>query len=595
MSGPAQKPDKKVIAEILEEIATLLAIHGENVYKVRAYENAARALQRVREPLEELIRSDRLRSIRGIGASTARVIQTVYETGEIPPILRELREKTPPELLELLEIPGLGPQRVHVLYQKLGVRSVADLKYMLETGALAQLEGFGPRTVEKIREGIEQYEATRDYFLLGVVYPIAQALETFLQQIWSGPVRIVGSVRRWCPVVRNINILLQGQPDPRVRDQLITAAPIRMEVLETEATTWRLRVVPTGIPVHLVWVVPADWPWAVRYWIGSREHNQQWHDWTVEQGYTWSGIRMLRDSQPVALPESVPRDIGDEPIFAALGLAYLPPEVREGRGEIARAVAGTVPRLIGWSDIRGVVHVHTHYSDGADSLLEMLKTARAFGLEYVGISDHSPAAHYANGLDRHRLLQQWQEMDVVQQQIPEVRILRGMEVDILPDGSLDMDDDLLERMDFVVASVHSRFQMGEREMTERIIRAMRHPCATILGHPTGRLLLGRKGYAVNLDRVFEVAAETGTLIEINANPHRLDLDWTLIEKARSMGVRFSIDPDTHRRADLRDYIYGVGIARKGWLTAEDVANTRSWPELLEWFHQIRARKMKQNG
>jgi len=586
------RPDKKAVAEVLEEIATLLALQGENVFKVRAYENAARALTRTREPLDELIRTGRLQTIRGIGSSTAKVIQEYYETGEPPTLLRELRAKTPPGLLELLAIPGLGPQRVRLLYEKLDVRTVADLEYALQENRLQLIEGFGPRTIETIRQGLELYRAASGRFLLGRVYPIARAMEAFLRQRWPGPVRLVGSVRRWCPVVGNVNLILQGSPPEDPTCLNLNQAPLPLDVLELQDSTWWLRAPSVGLPVVLTWVPAEDWPWAVRYYTGSREHNQAFREWAVRQGYTASGFRLQKDGTPLPLPPTGTADdaYGDEPVFAALGLAWLPPEVREGRDEIERAVRGDVPRLIEPDDVRGVLHVHTDYSDGADSLQEMMETARELGLEYVGISDHSPAAYYANGLDRERLLQQWAEMEEVQRRVPEVRILRGMEVDILPDGRLDLDEDLLQRLDFVVASVHSRFQMSRAEMTERIVRAMRHPCTTILGHPTGRLLLGRKGYEVDLDRILEVAAETGTLIEINANPYRLDLDWTHLEKARRMGIRFSIDPDTHRKSDLGDYVYGVGIARKGWLTAADVVNTLPVSELLDVLGQKRRRR-----
>ncbi len=586
------RPDKKAVAEVLEEIATLLALQGENVFKVRAYENAARALTRTREPLDELIRTGRLQSVRGIGSSTAKVIREYYETGEPPALLRELRAKTPPGLLELLEIPGLGPQRVRLLYEKLDIRTVADLEYALQENRLQLIEGFGPRTIETIREGLALYRAASGRFLLGKVYPIAVAIEAFLRQRWPGPVRLVGSVRRWCPVVGNVNLLLQGVPPSDPSGFGLDQAPVRLDVVEFQDPTWWLRVPSVGLPVVLTWVPAEDWPWAVRYYTGSREHNQAFQAWTTRQGYAWVGLRLQKDGAPLSLPSTGTADdvYGDEPVFERLGLAWLPPEVREGRGEIERAVRRDIPKLIEPTDVRGVLHVHTHYSDGADTLQEMMETARDLGLEYVGISDHSPAAYYANGLDRDRLFQQWAEMEEVQRRVPEVRILRGMEVDILPDGRLDLDDDLLERLDFVVASVHSRFQMSQAEMTERIVRAMRHPCTTILGHPTGRLLLGRKGYEVDLDRILEVAAETGTLIEINANPHRLDLDWTHLERARQMGVQFSIDPDTHRKSDLGDYVYGVGIARKGWLTAADVVNTRPASELLELLRQKRRRR-----
>ncbi len=378
------RPDKKAVAEVLEEIATLLALQGENVFKVRAYENAARALTRTREPLDELIRTGRLQSVRGIGSSTAKVIREYYETGEPPALLRELRAKTPPGLLELLEIPGLGPQRVRLLYEKLDVRTVADLEYALQENRLQLIGGFGPRTIETIREGLALYRAASGRFLLGRVYPLAVAIEALLRRRWPGPVRLVGSVRRWCPVVGNVNLLLQGMPPSDVSALDLDAAPVTLDVVERQDSTWWLRAPSVGLPVVLTWVSPEDWPWAVRYYTGSREHNQAFRDWTTQQGYAWEGFRLRRDGTPLAIPPTgtTADDVyGDEPIFECLGLAWLPPEVREGRGEIERAARRDVPKLIEPGDVRGVLHVHTDYSDGADGLQEMMETARDLGLE----------------------------------------------------------------------------------------------------------------------------------------------------------------------------------------------------------------------
>ena len=574
-------PDKKEVAALLNRIAILMQLKGENPFRVRAFENAARTIERLQIPLEELVPAGKLEGIKGIGSTIARLVETYWKEGEPPDLLKELEAAVPPGLVELLEIPGLGPGRVRTLHQKLGITTVEDLEAALAGGRVAQLEGFGPRVLEKIQRGLELYRTYQGRYLLGHAYPLARQLIDALNRAGLRAA-IVGSIRRWCPIVRNIDILIESKPDARPL-AIWESADFKFERLDTNGPRWTIRNLDLNIPVVLLFTSAEDWPWALRYFTGSRSHNQQLDEIARARGYIREGWRYQKDKKVPAV-----RDEAD--IFALFGLAWIPPECREGRDELAMASGGSFPSLVTNDDIRGVVHVHSRYSDGADAIAELLDEARTLGLEYVGISDHSKAAHYANGLDEARLEEQWAEIDELQKRYPDVRILKGMEVDILADGTLDLDEEHLRRLDFIVASIHSRFQMPREEMTARIIRAVRHPCTTILGHPTGRLLLSREAYAVDLEAVLDAAAETGTLIEINANPYRLDLDWEMMPSALKRGIRFIINPDTHHRKDLADYQYGVGIARKGMLPPESIANTLPADELIELFRSIRTRK-----
>lgn len=574
-------PDKKEIASLLNEIAVLMQLKGENPFRVRAFENAARAIERIQEPLETVIAEGKLVNIKGIGATIARIIEAYWQTGEEPEILEELRKTVPPGLLELLEIPGLGPGRVRTLYEKLGIATIEDLEQALEKGQLSNLEGFGPKTLDKIKRGLDMYRTYQGRYLLGHAYPLAVTLTHTLKE--NGiRAEVVGSIRRWCPVVRNIDILIEGPPSKAILE-IWQKEDFVFEPLDMNGTRWTLRNLDLNIPVVVLFTPEDLWPWALRYFTGSRGHNLMLDRIAGEKGYQRNGWVYQKNGE-------IPAIQTEAEIYALMGLDYIPPECRENRDEFEIAASGTFPTLVNADDIRGVVHVHSHYSDGADPIRDLLEEARTLGLEYVGISDHSQAAHYANGLDASRLEKQWEEIEQLQRAYPDIRILKGMEVDILADGSLDLDEDHLKQLDFVVASIHSRFQMDREAMTERIIKAIRNPYTTILGHPTGRLLLSREPYAVDLEAVLDAAAETGTLIEINANPHRLDLDWEMMQVAVAKGVRMIIDPDTHKRKDLSDYIYGVGVARKGRLTADWIANTLSAGELLELFQAIRRKK-----
>ncbi len=574
-------PDKKDVAALLNRIAVLMQLKGENPFRVRAFENAARTIERLQIPLEELIPAGKLEGIKGIGSTIARLVEAYWQEGAPPDLLKELEAAVPPGLVELLEIPGLGPGRVRTLHQKLGITTVEDLEAALTDGRVAKLDGFGPKILEKIQRGLELYRTYQGRYLLGHAYPLARQLVEALNRAGLRAA-IVGSIRRWCPIVRNIDILIERQPDT-LPLKIWESADFKFERLDTDGPRWTLRNLDLNIPVVLLFTSKEDWPWALRYFTGSQTHNQQLDEIARDKGFVREGWRYLQD-------EKVPAVKNEADIFALFGLAWIPPECREGRDELMIASSGSFPSLVTNENIRGVVHVHSRYSDGADAIADLLEEARTLGLEYVGISDHSKAAHYANGLDEKRLEEQWTEIEELQKRYPDVRILKGMEVDILADGTLDLDESHLRQLDFVVASIHSRFQMPREEMTARIIRAVRHPCTTILGHPTGRLLLSREAYAVDLEAVLDAAAETGTLIEINANPYRLDLDWEVMQSALQRGIRFIIDPDTHRRKDLADYRYGVGIARKGRLSAESIANTLSADELLELFRFIRDQK-----
>ncbi len=570
------KIDKKEIAHFLEEIAIRLQILGENPYRVRAFQNAGRAVERLQEDIERLIREGKLESVKGIGKTTAKLIQEMIETGEPPALLKDLQEKLPESVMDLLEIRGLGPGRISLLYRKLGIRSVDELEQALESGQLLALEGFGPKTLTKIRDGIERFRAYRGKFLLGKAYPLAQELYAELHA-QGFKAEIVGSVRRFCPVVQNINVVLTG----KTHEQALEIVKKTLQGWKTEdlhGAEWRFVHHTLGIPCLIEWVPEDLFPWTIRYRTGSKTHNEKFYAFVVEKGFTWDGLCIHKDNK--RLPVQT-----EEDIFHLLDLQYIPPELREGGDEIVLAEKGKLPELVNVEDIQGLIHVHSHWSDGADSIEELVIEARSLGLSYIVLTDHSAYAQYAHGLDEKRLEEQWKEIDRLNRKYSDFHIFKGMEVDILPDGSLDLAESHLQKLDVVIAAIHSRFQMKREDMMNRILKAIRNPYTTIFAHPTGRLLLGRKGYEVDFDILFRVCAETGTLLEINANPHRLDLDWTRIPQARKHGIRFSIDPDTHHKADLRDYIYGVGIARKGGLTPEIIANTQPVDAVIQWLRK----------
>lgn len=561
------------VPQVLEEIAMLLEIKGENPFKTRAYYNAAKALSGI-EDLEEMIRERRLKEIRGVGDAIAAKIDEYISTGAIT-YYEDLKKEVPPTLLELLQVPNLGPKKIKILYDQLNVTNVGELEYACKENRLINLPGFGKKTQEKILKGIEFIKQHKGEFLFGDVCHEAEQIKEKLQKaVADSFVEVCGSIRRKKEVVKDIDILA-GSADVEKVSSYFVAMPEVNEVLLTgdTKTSCRLR---SGIEVDLRVVGVEAFPYALMYFTGSKEHNVRLRGIAKRQGLKLNEYGLFKDEMPV-------RCRSEEEIYRALELACIPPELREDMGEIEAAEKGMLPELVAVDDIRGAFHVHTEFSDGTDSIAKIADAARRMGLSYIGISDHSRSAYYAGGLSVEDLRRQWDIIDQYNHEHPDLHIFKGIESDILPDGSLDYPEDILEQFDFVIASVHSNFTMKRDDQMRRIITAMKDPYTTMLGHPTGRLLLSREGYEVDMRTIIEVAAEHHVIIELNASPYRLDIDWRQLRYAKEQGVMISINPDAHATGGLTEIVYGVGIARKGWQEKEDILNTRTADEVAKIF------------
>jgi DNA polymerase (family X) len=569
--------NKKEVASILEDIGILLELKGGNPFKTRAYSNAARTISGLTSDLTDLVESGEIGNIKGIGKALAEKITTLVTTGKLD-YYEDLKSEFPPTIFELFGIPGLGPKKIKKLYDTLGIRSLTELEYACNENRLVDLEGFGAKTQDNILKGI----SIRKKFSEKFHFPVARnAAEDILKHVnrSKGIKRseIAGSLRRKKEIIGDIDILVSTakKDAENIMKNFVTAPDIEQVV--AEGKTKSSIIMKTGINVDIRVVADKEFPFALHYFTGSKEHNVHMRRIANEQGYKLNEYGLFRESDNARVSCSEEKDI-----FVKLGLEYIPPELREDTGEIAAAEKGTLPNLIEETDLRGTFHCHTTYSDGANSLEEMLQAAQSRKWEYLGIADHSQSAQYARGLSKADIRRQRKEIDALNEKYGSCRLLHGIESDILADGSLDYDDKTLDEFDFIVMSVHSRFKMTEAEMTKRVIRAIKNKHTTILGHPTGRLLLSRDGYNIDLVQVIDAAADYGKAIEINAHPYRLDLDWRWVKYAKEKGVTICINPDAHNTDGLDDVRYGVGIARKGWLEAGDVLNTQPLQEVLHY-------------
>ncbi len=574
--------DKKEIVKILEEIGRLLEIKGENPFKARAYYNAARQIEVLQQDLNELVNQGRLKELKGVGDALAQKIETLVKTGHLP-YYENLKASVPSGLLEMLHIPGMGPKKVKTVYEKLGITTIGELEYACHENRLRDLPGFGLKTQEKILKGIELRKKYKERYHLPVALEEATKLKNYLAQHPNVQLlEIAGSLRRRKETIKDIDLLVSCQETARQQIVNHFVAYHEVDTVTNQGTTKASIVLKSGMACDLRLVSPEQFPFALQYFTGSAEHNTALRHLAKKQNLTLNEYGLFPEGQKESL-----KCTNEAELYQQLGLSFIPPELRENYGEIEAAAQGSLPSLIEKDDLKGLFHVHTVYSDGANTLEEMAKQAMKMGFAYIGICDHSKAAYYANGLSVERIQQQHEEIDRLNEKLAPFVILKGIEVDILADGSLDYDDETLARFDFVVASVHSSFNLTEAEMTERICRALRHPLVNILGHPTGRLLLGREAYAVNMDVVLETAARFNKVIEFNANPYRLDLDWRQGIRAVKMGIKTVISPDAHSIEGLQDFEFGLAIARKAWCTANDVLNSFSVPELKAFFAEQR--------
>jgi DNA polymerase (family 10) len=568
--------DNKEAASILSEISILLELKGENPFKVRAYQNAARVIEGYAGDLGAAVGDGSIREVQGIGSGIAEKLEELAKTGKLG-YYEELKRSIPEGHLEMLRIPGMGPKKVRAVYEKLGIRNIGELEYACHENRLLDLPGFGRKSQENILRGIEFLKKYRERFLLGTVLGEAEAL---LEAVLKSPAvkrgSLAGSIRRKLETVKDIDIVCAADDSAPVMESFVSGPGVETVIAkgETKASV----KLASGINVDLRAVSDGQFPYALHHFTGSREHNIAMRGRAQKRGLKMNEYGLFRGEELI-------RCRTEEEIFRELGLQFIPPELREDRGEIEAAERGEIPKLVAFEDLRGPLHVHSDWSDGVNTLAEVAAAARERGWAYVGIADHSKSAAYAGGLTEERVREQQEEIDALNRKVKGVRLLKGTEVDILPDGSLDYPDAVLAAFDFVVASVHSRFTMPEKEMTARICRALQNPHVNVLGHPTGRLLLSREAYPVDLEEVIRVAAKHRVAVELNSHPQRLDIDWREIRHVKSYGGRVSINPDAHNIAGMDDMAFGVGIARKGWLGADDVINTLALERLLQFFNK----------
>ena len=569
--------EKLAIAGVLDEIAMLLELTGENPFKVRAYAAGARTLETLTEDLDELIKSGRLGDVPGLGEALVDKITTLHRDGVLP-FHQKLKASVPAGLLEVIQIPGLGPKKVRALWQQLQVEDVARLKAVCESGEVAALKGFGEKTQVKILEGIKNRLAYAKRYrwvdAAEIAEPILEGLKNLVQVKMAD---YAGSLRRARETVGDLDFIV-GATDPAPIMEWFVNYPGVKEVTAHGETKSSVRF-GNGLQADLRVVPPEQYYFALHHFTGSKEHNIAMRHRALSHGFSMSewGLKSL-DEKKVA-----PKAQSEADVFKAMGLPWIPPELREGAGEIEAAEAGRLPELVQLKDIRGVFHNHTVASDGDNTVEQMAKEAERLGWSYIGISDHSKSSFQARGLDEARLAEQIEEIEKLNRSGKlKIRILSGSEVDIMRDGTMDFSDEVMRELDFVVGAVHSLFTLDEDAQTKRIIKAIENEHVDMIAHLTGRLLNRREPYAVDIPKIIDAAAANDTIIELNANPSRLDMDWRWWRLAAEKGVRCAINPDAHDIGQLGFVACGLRVARKGWLTKEQILNTQSLPEVLRW-------------
>ncbi|HYK11840.1 MAG TPA: DNA polymerase/3'-5' exonuclease PolX [Gemmatimonadales bacterium] len=549
--------DKPAVGQVLDEIARFLELKGENPFRVRAFENAARAVTGFPGDLADGVKSGALAEVHGIGKATLQIVSDLLDTGRSS-VLDELREQIPPGLVEMTRIPGLGVTKIRQIHDALDIDTVTDLDAAAADGRLAALPRFGAKTADNVRRGIAHLRRSTEFRLSHHAAAEARSIRESLSALeGAARVEVAGSVRRRREVIRDLDFLI-GYQDPAARDAIVKRLRTTPGVTDSSGAENALTLrFASGTLADVFFVTTEAFGLAWVRATGSAAHLAQ--------------LETRANERKVSLAHGAYPEEKD--VYSALGLAWIPPELREGTGEIDAAAAGTLPRLVEDRDLRGFVHCHSNYSDGTTTIAEWAEACAAAGYSWMGLTDHGQGA-FAGGLKTEDIGKQHGEIDAVNRANPSFTVLKGIEADILEDGKLDYDAATLDRFDFVIGSIHTRFGMTEQQMTDRVLKAMDDPHLTILGHPTGRLLLSRDPFPIDLERVLRRAADRGIAIEVNADPHRLDLDWRHVREARDFGVTVSIGADAHSVAGMANVGVGVGVARKGWVEADDVLNTR---------------------
>src|SRR5437773_5422071 len=567
--------NKEEIAGILERIATLLELKGENPFKIRAYTNAARAIETFGANVSNFEDEEAVAKIPGIGKSIALKIKELAETGSLK-YFEELSAEFRPGILELFSLPGLGAKKIKALYDKLGISSIEQLQNACEQGRIAELPGFGETTQQKLCDAIARRAAHAGSFQFGQVAVEAEALRADLAAHEAAlQVEIAGSYRRRKEIVHDLDLLVATN-EPDAITKFFVSHPLVESVIAQGPTKSSVRL-RSGVQCDLRVVTTAEYPFALAYFTGNKEHNIELRSRALKRGWTLHEYRLAPlppdpKAKKKGPAKKIPKVRDETDLYGALDLDFVPPELRENCGEFEAAEKHRLPKLIEKENLRGTFHCHTTASDGHNSLEEMAEAAQELGLEYLGIADHSRSSIQAHGIDETKLRSQIATIRKLNKNFDGFRLFAGVECDILRDGSLDFPDEVLSQLDFVVASVHSALGLSEADMTRRMIRAMENPFVSMLAHPTGRLLLKREPNKINVAKILDAAAGTGTWIELNAAPKRLDLDWRWWPMAKQKGVKCVINPDAHRAERLQDLWFGIGIARKRWLTKDDVMN-----------------------
>jgi len=570
--------DKKDVVRILDQTATLLELGGADFFKVRAYRGASRALESSGMETDINTKAKDLQATKGIGKNIAGHIVELISSGTFAEYER-LKASTPPGLLVMLRIPGMGAKKVKYLFDNLGISDMETLEQACLENRLSVLPGFGKKTQDNILKGIHAVKRYQQKFLYGQV--IGQA-ESILEKLRKGGsvirASLAGSLRRKKEIIKDIDIVA-STGEPEMLMELFTGLDDVEDVIARGSTRSSIRLA-SGINADIRTVEDWQFPYALHHFTGSREHNTAMRSLSKKSGIRMNEYGLFKGKELIKCKS-------EKDIFGVFGMQYIPPELRENHGEVEAAQKGQLPALVEPSDIKGIIHIHTTYSDGKMTLEQAARKAMDMGFSYIGISEHSRSARYAGGLKEEDIDNYLTEIDRLNEKLEGFRVFKGIESDILNDGSLDYDDRTLERFDFVIIAIHSNFNMSKNDMTKRIIKALQHPYASILAHPTGRLLLARDPYEVDMEKIIDAAAQSNVDLELNSSPFRLDLDWRYGRYAKQKGVKVFIDPDAHTLDGLYDYSFGVNIARKGWLEAKDIANTMDAGKMADYLENKR--------
>lgn len=557
--------NNKIVSKTLQLLGQLMELHDQNAFKAKAYSNAAYRIKKLDLDLSSFSQKD-LENIEGIGKTVASKICELHDNGTIKE-LEELVAITPPGIVEMLQIKGLGPKKIALIWKDMGIENTGELLYACNENRLAELKGFGYKTQEEIKKAIEfALTSTGKYHYAAIEEQALNLLQELKKSALATRISFTGDFRRKCEVIDKLDFLVATDDHAGLRNDFMQSGYFTEVVSETPEE-W-LAKTENGLLVQVYNCPEAHFPWNLFVTTGNTLHVQSFLHYNLLEAPS------------------------EEAVYEAAGLPFIEPEMREGLDELEQAQKGTMPALLVMSDLKGILHNHSTYSDGIHSLKEMALYCKELGYEYLGICDHSRSAFYANGLKEDRIILQHREIDELNKELSPFHIYKGIESDILYDGSLDYSDEVLDTFDFIVASIHTNFKMDKEKATQRLIKAVENPYTTILGHPTGRLLLYREGYPIDHKKVIDACAANGVIIEINSNPFRLDIDWRWVSYALSKNVRLSINPDAHKKEAYHDMYYGVCVGRKGGLTKEMTLNALSNAEIGDWFKARKAKMVK---